>query len=113
MSSDDEPAPSPEFGASSSKDCAPVTPIASESESDGGAKKKVRQYKFPRVKWDRVLSVKKGANAEMDDDAQNVQIAQGARAFMEAGKIYKLPGHKSCATDFGLWKLAKEWPADG
>jgi hypothetical protein len=32
---------------------------------------------------------------------------------MEAGKIYKLPGHKSCATDFGLWKLAKEWPASG
>ncbi len=41
MSSDDESAPSPEFGASSSKDCAPVTPIASESDSDGGAKKKV------------------------------------------------------------------------
>ncbi len=44
----------------------------------------------------------------MDDDARNVRIAQGARAFMEAGKIYKLPDHKSCATDFGLWKLVKE-----
>ena len=113
MSSDDESAPSPVFGASSSKDCASVTPIASESDSDGGAKKKVRQYKFPRVKWDRVISITKGANAEMDDEARNVQIAQGARAFMEASKIYKLPGHKSCATDFGLWKLAKKWPADG
>jgi hypothetical protein len=49
----------------------------------------------------------------MDDDTRKAQIAQGARAFMEAGKIYKMPGHKSYATDFGLWKLAKEWPADG
>ncbi len=32
---------------------------------------------------------------------------------MEAGKIYKLPGHKSCATDLDSWKQAKEWPADG
>ncbi len=32
---------------------------------------------------------------------------------MEAGKIYKLPGHKSCATDLGLWKQAKECPANG
>ncbi len=102
MSSDDESAPSPVFGTLSSKDCAPVTPIASESESDGGAKKKVRQYKFPRVKWDRVVSITKGANAKMDDDARNVRIAQGSRAFMKAGKIYKLPDHKSCATDFGL-----------
>ncbi len=31
---------------------------------------------------------------------------------MEEGKFYKLPGHKSCATDFGLWKLAKEWLAN-
>ncbi len=31
---------------------------------------------------------------------------------MEAGNICKLPGHKSCATDIGLWKLAMEWPAD-
>ena len=113
MRSDDESAPSPEFSASSSKDFAPVTPIASESDSDGGAKKKFRQYKFPRVKWDRVTSITKGTNAEMNDEAQNVQITQGARAFMEASKIYKLPGHKSCATDFGLWKLAKKWPADG
>ncbi len=95
MSSDDEPAPSPVFGASSSKDCASVTPIASESDFDGGAKKKVRQYKFPRVKWDRVISITKGANAEMDDEARNVQIAQGARAFMEASKIYKLPGQRN------------------
>ncbi len=102
MSSDDESVPSPVFFVSSSKDCTPVTPIASESDSDGGAKKKARQYKRPRVKWDSVLSITKGADAEMDDDARDVQTAQGARAFMEAGKIYKLPGHKSCATDFGL-----------
>ena len=46
----------------------------------------------------------------MTNEKQNLQ---GARAFMEAGKIYKLPGHKSCATDLDLWKQAKEWPADG
>ncbi len=41
ISSNDESAPSPEFGASSSKDRAPVTPIASESDDgDDGAKKK-------------------------------------------------------------------------
>ena len=71
MSSNDESAPSPVFGASSSKDCASVTPIASESDSDGGAKKKVRQYKFPRVKWDRVISITKGADAEMYDEARS------------------------------------------
>ncbi len=49
----------------------------------------------------------------MDDDERKAQILQGARVFMEAGKIYKLPGHKSCATDLGLWKQAKKWPADG
>ncbi len=71
-----------------------------------------RKPESTRVKWDIVLSITKGADAEMDDDERKAQIAQGARAFMEAGNIYKLPGHKSCA-DFGLWKLAKEWPADG
>jgi hypothetical protein len=35
----------------------------------------------------------------MDDDERKAQILQGAQAFMKAGKIYKLPGHKSCATD--------------
>jgi hypothetical protein len=43
----------------------------------------------------------------MDDEARNVQIVQGALAFKEASKIYKLPGHKSCATDFDLWKLQR------
>ena len=114
MSSDDESAPSPVFGASSSKDRAPVTPNASESDDgDDSARKKARKYTRPRVKWDRVVSIAKGADAEMDDYERKAQILQGARAFMEAGKIYKLPGHKSCATDLGLWKQAKEWPTDG
>ena len=115
MSSNDKSAPSPEFGASSSRDRAPVTPNASESDDDGddSARKKARKYKRPRVKWDSVVSIAKGAEGEMDDDERKAQILQGARAFMEAGKIYKLPGHKSCAMDFGLWKLAKEWPVDG
>ncbi len=109
MSSDDESAPSPEFSASSSKDRVPVTPNASESDDgDDSAWKKTRKYKRPRVKWDSVVSITKGADAEMDDDERKAQILQGARAFMEAGKIYKLPGHKSCATDLGLWKQAKE-----
>ncbi len=101
------------FGASSSKDCAPVTLNASESDSDGGTKKKTRKYKRPRVNWEGVLSITKGADAKMDDDERKVQMAQGAQAFIEAGKIYKLPGKKSCAIDFGLWKLVKEWPAIG
>ncbi len=93
MSSDDESAPSPEFCASSSKDRAPVTPNASESDDgDDSAKKKAQRYKRPRVKWDRVVSILKGADTEMDDDERNAQILHAARAFMEAGKIYKLPG---------------------
>ncbi len=77
MSSDDESAPSPEFSASSSKDRVPVTPNASESDDgDDSARKKARKYKRPRVKWDRVVSIAKGAEAEMDDDARKVQIAQ-------------------------------------
>ena len=56
MSSDDESAPSPEFSASSSKDRAPVTPNASESDDgDDSARKKAQKYKRPRVKWDRVF----------------------------------------------------------
>ncbi len=88
MNSNDESVSSPVFSASSSKDRAPVTPITSKSDSDGVTKKKDRKYKRPRVKWDRVLSITKGADAEMDEDARNVQMTQGARAFMEAGKIY-------------------------
>ena len=114
MSSDDESAPSPEFGTSSSKDRAPVTPNASESDDgDDSARKKAPKYKRPRVKWDRVVSITKGADTEMDDDERHEQILQGAQAFMEAGTIYKLPGHESCATDLGLWRQAKEWPVNG
>ncbi len=87
-------APSPEFGASSSRDLAPVTPNASESDDgDDSARKKARKYKRPRVKWDIVVSI--GADAEMDDDERKAQILQGVQAFMEAGKIYMLPGHES------------------
>jgi hypothetical protein len=31
---------------------------------------------------------------------------------MESSKLFKLAGHKSNPTDLGMWKLAKEWPAD-
>ena len=68
MSSTDDEVPSPVLGASSSKDLAPVTPLASESESDDGEKKKVPKYKRPRVVWTHVLSFIKGADAEMDED---------------------------------------------
>ena len=120
MSSSDEEAPTPQLGASSSKDRPPVAPMVSESddddvvikksrknkrprdascfkdraqvtpegsESDDGddsAKKKARKYKRPRVLWETVVSIAKGAEAEMDDDERKEQIAQGARAFMEA-----------------------------
>ena len=74
MSSDDESAPSPEFSASSSKDRVPVTPNASESDDgDDSARKKAQKYKRPRVKWDRVVSIAKGAEGEMDDDEQASQ----------------------------------------
>ncbi len=99
---------SPEFGASSSKDRAPVTPIGSESDDDDVVKKKTPKYKRPRVKWDRVLSISKGQGAEMDDDESNALILAAAREFMESSKLYKLPGHKSNATNLGMWKLAKE-----
>ncbi len=68
MSSSDDEVPSPELGASSSKDRPPVTPIVSESDDDNVVKKKIPKYKRPRVKWDRVLSITKGPDAEMDDD---------------------------------------------
>ncbi len=85
--------------------------FSNASESDDGddsARKKARKYKRPRVKWNSVVLISKGAEAEMDDDERKAQILQGARAFMEAGKIYKLPGHKSCASDLGLWKQAAD-----
>ncbi len=41
----------------------------------------------------------------MDDDERKEIIAAGARAFMELSWLYKLPGHKSCESDCGLWKL--------
>ncbi len=86
MSSDDESAPSPEFGASSSKDLAPVTPNASElDDGDDSAKKKVRRYKRPRVKWDRVVSITKQTQRWMMTNDMH--------------KYYKEPEH--------LWKQAR------
>ena len=113
MSSSDEEASSPVLGASSSKDRAPVTPLESESDSDDCGKKKTPKYKRPRVQWNMVHFFVKGADAEMDDDERKLQIEQGARAFMEAGHVYKVPGHKAGPTDCGLWKQSKEWTADG
>ena len=66
MSSSNEEVPSPQLGASSSKDLPPVTLIGSESDDDDVVKKKTPKYKRPRVKWDRVLSITKGPDAEMD-----------------------------------------------
>ena len=31
---------------------------------------------------------------------------------MESSGLYKLPGHKSCETDCGLWKLVRDWWSD-
>jgi hypothetical protein len=109
MSSSDEEVASPQFGASCSKDLPPVTPIVSESDDDKVVKKKTQQYKRSRVLWDRVLSLSKD---EMDDDEINAQFLAAAQAFMESSKLYKLAGHKSNRTDIGMWKLAKQWPAD-
>ncbi len=81
----------------------PVTPIGSKSDGDDVVKRKAQKDKHPRVKWDRVLSIAKGPDAEMDDDERNALILDSARAFMESGKIYKLPGHKSSSMDCGLW----------
>ena len=112
MSSSDDEVPSPQLGASSSKDRPPVTPIGFESDGDDVGKKKAPRYKRPRGNWERVLSITKGPDAEMDDDQRNARILDGARAFMESSKLYKLPGHKPNATDLGMWKLVKQWPAD-
>ena len=111
MSSSDEEVQSPELGASSSKHRPPVTPMVSESDEDDydDVKKKTPKYKRPRVKWETVLTITKGPDAEMDDDQRNAQILDAARAFMESSKLYKLPGHKSNASDRGLWKVVKEW----
>ena len=112
MSSSDDEVPSPQLGASSSKDRPPVTPIESELDGNGLVKKKAPRYKRPRVNWEKVLSITKGPDAEMDDDQRNARILDGARAFMESSKLYKLPGHKSNAMDLGMLKLIKQWPAD-
>ncbi len=112
MSSSDEEDTYTVLGASSSKDHAPVTPLGSESESDDAVKKRARKYKRPRNNWERVLLITKGADTEMDDDKRKAQMTQEALAFMKAGKIYKLTGHKSGPSDFGLWKLLRKWPAD-
>ena len=61
--------------ASCSKDRQPVTPDASESnDGDDSAKKKTRKYKRPRILWDRVVSIEKGVEAEMDDDERKAVI---------------------------------------
>jgi hypothetical protein len=108
MSSSDEEVLSPEFGASSSKDHSPVTPIGPESDGDDGVKKKGPKYKRPRVNWERVLSITKGPEAEMDNDDRNAWILDTASELMESSKLYKLQGHKSNATDLGMWKLVKQ-----
>ncbi len=89
ISRSDEEVPSPELGASSSKDRPPVTLIGSKSDENDGVKKKTPNYKRPRVKWDRVLSISKGPDAEMDDDEKNARVLAAAREFMESSKLYK------------------------
>ena len=37
-------------------------------------KKKTRKYKRPRILWDRVVSIEKGVEAEMDDDERKAVI---------------------------------------
>ncbi len=41
-----------------------------------------------------------------------VQIEKVSHDIMEAGKIYKLAGHKSGPKDSGLWKLVRVRPID-
>ncbi len=48
----------------------------------------------------------------MDDDERNALILAADWKFSESSKLYKSPGHKSNATDLGMWKLEKEWPAN-
>ena len=116
MSSSDEEAASPVLGASSSKDPPPPPPIALASESeddDRPVSKKARQYRRPRAEWDRVLEFAKGDDAEMDEDEMKAQIDKLARELMEAGKIFKLAGHKTGPNDYFMWKLVRSWTIDG
>ena len=53
-----------------------------------------------------MITINKG---KMDDDERKEIIAAGALVFMESSGLYKLPGHKSCETDCGLWKLVRDW----
>jgi hypothetical protein len=41
----------------------------------------------------------------MDEDEMKLQILQAANKTMKASRLYKLPGHRSKPSDFGLWKL--------
>ncbi len=81
----------------------PVTPIESESDGDDVVKKKTPSYKRPGVKWDVGLTFSKGLDAKRDDDERNSRILAVAWELMESSKLYKLPGHKSNATDLGMW----------
>jgi hypothetical protein len=111
MSSDDELPPRLQR-ALRSKPSAPVTPIGSESDpydAEEEEKKVDHSYARSRVQWDRMITINKG---EMDDDERKEISAAGARAFMESSGLYKLPGHKSCETDCGLWKLVRDWWSD-
>ena len=84
MSSSDDEVPSPQLGASSSKDRQPVTPIGSESDGNDVVKKKAPRYKRSRVNWERVLSITKGPDAEMDDDQRNARDSRrGRRAVVQ------------------------------
>ena len=82
MSSSDEEAASPVLCASSSKDPLPPPPIAFASESeddDCPVSKRARQYRRPRVEWDRVLGFAKGDDAVIDEDEMKAQIDKAAR----------------------------------
>jgi hypothetical protein len=43
-----------------------------------------------------------------------LQILQDhdANKIMEASRMYKLSGHRSKPTDFGMWKLKRAWSID-
>ncbi len=74
--------------------------------------KKARDYKRPRAEWTTVLQLKKGEAATMDEDKMKLEILRAANGIMETSRMYKLPGHCSKPTDFGLWKLKRAWSMD-
>ncbi len=48
----------------------------------------------------------------MDEDEIKLELLRAANGIVETSRMYKLPGHRSKPTDFGLWKLKRVWSTD-